>query len=218
MVGRARPTVAAGVRCETEDNMMKFDGEARFRRDRTQRHLGALRREGFQPARRHPSASRHRYHQRAYTDDELDDEWHGDCASAASARCGACVAPALRARYLAPAHSSARQGACDARPATSVWPGYVDRTARSGWAACARSTATRGWASPKHRATAASLRPQCASGPSLPTAASSRCVLTLVLLLAPEAVHVPSGCPWHACARALSMPASAPAPGFAGEL
>jgi len=50
-----------------------FYGEARFRRDLTQRNLGALRREGFQPARRHPSASRHRYPSRALTDDELEE-------------------------------------------------------------------------------------------------------------------------------------------------
>jgi hypothetical protein len=62
---------------------MKFDGEARFRRDRAQRSRGYLRREGFQPARRHPSAARHRYQQRAHTDDELDDESYGNTASAA---------------------------------------------------------------------------------------------------------------------------------------
>lgn len=54
--------------------MLQFDGEARLRRERTQRNLGALRREGFQPARRHPSAARHRYNQRAHTDDELDED------------------------------------------------------------------------------------------------------------------------------------------------
>jgi hypothetical protein len=59
---------------EHSDGMMQFDGEARFRADRAKRNLGALAREGFQPARRHPSAARSRYHQRAYTDDELDDE------------------------------------------------------------------------------------------------------------------------------------------------
>ena len=57
----------------TNRGMMQFDGEARLRYDRTQRNMGALRREGFQPARRHPSAAR-RYPQRAHTDDELDDE------------------------------------------------------------------------------------------------------------------------------------------------
>jgi hypothetical protein len=62
---------------------MKFDGEARFRRDRAQRSRGYLRREGFQPARRHPSAARHRYQQHAQTDDELDDESYGKTASAA---------------------------------------------------------------------------------------------------------------------------------------
>lgn len=56
--------------------MMQFDGEARLRYDRTQRNMGALRREGFQPARRHPSAAR-RYQQRAHTDDELDNELDG---------------------------------------------------------------------------------------------------------------------------------------------
>jgi hypothetical protein len=40
--------------------MLTFDGEERFRRVRQERTLGALRREGFQPARRHPSASRRR--------------------------------------------------------------------------------------------------------------------------------------------------------------
>jgi hypothetical protein len=39
---------------------MQFDGEERYRSVRKERHLGALRREGFQPARRHPSASRRR--------------------------------------------------------------------------------------------------------------------------------------------------------------
>ena len=83
MVGRARqsPSVA-GALPQAEENMMKFDGEARFRRDRVQRSRGYLRREGFQPARRHPSAARHRYQQRAHTDDELDDESYGKTASA----------------------------------------------------------------------------------------------------------------------------------------
>ena len=130
MVGRARPTVAAGMRCQTEDNRMKFDGEARFQRDRTQRNLGALRREGFQPARRHPSASRHIYHQRAHTDDEVDDEWHGECASAAR-RSALWRLPSRWTRSLVCACLRG-QGACDTRAATSAWPGYVDRIARSG--------------------------------------------------------------------------------------
>ena len=68
---RTRSPGAMRARAGAE-NMMHFDGEARLRRDRTMRNLGALRREGFQPARRHPSASRHRYHQRGHTDDELE--------------------------------------------------------------------------------------------------------------------------------------------------
>ena len=39
---------------------MQFDGVERYRQMRKERSLGALRREGFQPARRHPSASRRR--------------------------------------------------------------------------------------------------------------------------------------------------------------
>ncbi|KAJ1469951.1 hypothetical protein T484DRAFT_1918455 [Baffinella frigidus] len=39
---------------------MEFDGMARLQVNRTQRHLGALQREGISAARRHPSASRHR--------------------------------------------------------------------------------------------------------------------------------------------------------------
>ena len=70
---------------EHSDGMMQFDGEARFRADRAKRNLGALAREGFQPARRHPSAARSRYHQRAYTDDELDDEPCGETSSFAYA-------------------------------------------------------------------------------------------------------------------------------------
>ena len=55
-------------------NILHFDGEARHLRDRNQQTLGALRREGFQPARRHPSAVRHRYKEGAQTDDELGEE------------------------------------------------------------------------------------------------------------------------------------------------
>ena len=75
-MGRARPSPVEGNTQARRNlpNMMQFDGEAREKRDRTQRNLGALRREGFQPARRHPSAARHRYHQHAYTDDELDED------------------------------------------------------------------------------------------------------------------------------------------------
>lgn len=40
---------------------MQFDGVERYKQQLKERHLGALRREGFQPARRHPSASRRRY-------------------------------------------------------------------------------------------------------------------------------------------------------------
>ena len=74
MVRRASG-LQGGRTAENYDGMMRFDGEARFKQDRSKSTLGALRREGFQPARRHPSAARNRYlQQRAQTDDELDDE------------------------------------------------------------------------------------------------------------------------------------------------
>ena len=153
--------------------MMKFDGEARFRRDRVQRSRGYLRREGFHPARRHPSAARHRYQQRAHTDDELNDELYGKTASAT-------LCPAL-------GHSSLvvrGQGACGARAATSTLLGCSDRTARSASMAYVGSAATRSWASPKLTATAASLRLQCAPpGQSFPTAAPSRCAVPRSLAL-----------------------------------
>ena len=56
MVRRASG-LQGGRTAENYDGMMRFDGEARFKQDRSKSTLGALRREGFQPARRHPSAA-----------------------------------------------------------------------------------------------------------------------------------------------------------------